>query len=591
MKTPIKSLCALSLSVLLVMGCMWGKVHTSLAQSQGGPVQAGPSFVPGRLLVQFRPEVTKSRGRRLIAQAGASDAGEISGTGVRILELPAGADEEVFLHAFKSRPEVEFAELDRIVPVQDIVPNDPWYTNWEWYLPKISAPAAWSTTTGNSNITIAIIDTGVDGAHEDMASKIVPGWNIYNNNSDTRDVYGHGTMVAGTAGASSNNSRGVASVAWGCGIMPVRVSATDGTASYSNIASGLTWAANHGARVANVSYIVSDSSTVTSAAQYFQSKGGVVTASAGNYGTFVSSADNPYLLTVSATDPNDVLYSWSNTGNNLDLSAPGWSYTTVNGGGYSTASGTSISAPIVAGVAALVLSANPTLTPTQVQTILKQSADDLGPSGWDPSYGAGRLNAARAVSSAGGGGGGDTTPPTVSFASPTNGATVSGTTTVQVSAIDNVGVASVSLSIDGTTIGTDAASPYAFAWNTTGVTNGAHTLTPTAKDAAGNITGTAITVTVSNLGDTAAPSISITSPANGSTVSGNVSVNVSASDNVGVANVELYVDGRLTATATSAPFATRWNARREASGPHTLQCKAYDAAGNVGTSAAVTVYK
>ena len=128
--------------------------------------------------------------------------------------------------------------------------------------------------------------------------------------------------------------------------------------------------------------------------------------------------------------------------------------------GYSTASGTSISAPIAAGVAALVLSVNPTLTATQVQNILKQSADDLGSAGWDSSYGAGRVNAARAVSLAGGGsGGGDTTPPTVSFASPTTGATVSGTTAVQVSASDNVGVASVSLSLDGDALGTDTASP------------------------------------------------------------------------------------------------------------------------------------
>jgi len=530
----------------------------------------------------------------VIAEEGASDSGEIGETGVHIVELPEGADEEAFVNVFRSRSEVEFAELDRIVPVQEMIPNDPWYSNWEWYLPKISAPAAWQTTTGVSSVTIAIVDTGVDGAHEDLASKLVPGWNVYGNNSDSSDVYGHGTKVAGTAAASSNNGMGVASVAWNCRIMPVRVSATDGTASYSNIATGLTWAANHGARVANVSYIVSGSSTVSSAAQYFQSKGGVVTVSAGNYSTFDSSPDNPYVLTVSATDPNDLLYSWSNTGNNVDIAGPGWSYTTVRGGGYSSASGTSISAPIVAGVAALVISANPSLTAPQVQDILKQSADDVGSSGWDASYGWGRVNAARAVGLAVGNTSPppDTTPPAVSFSSPAAGATVSLTFSVQVTASDNVGVNLVSLSVDGTLVGGDNAAPYTFSWNTTAASNGTHTLMATASDAAGNTTNTSITVSVNNpLSDTIPPAINITAPANGSKVSGNVSVYVSATDNIGVVRVELYVDSRLVATSSASPFATKWNTRREASGSHTLQCKAYDAAGNSGTSALVTVYK
>ena len=104
---------------------------------------------------------------------------------------------------------------------------------------------------------------------------------------------------------------------------------------FSTMASGLTWAADHGARVANISYIASTSSSVTSAAQYFQSKGGVVTVSAGNYASFDSSPDNPYVLTVSATSTDDSVWSSSNTGNNVDLAAPGVAiYTTGKGGGY-----------------------------------------------------------------------------------------------------------------------------------------------------------------------------------------------------------------------------------------------------------------
>lgn len=566
---------------------------TANAQTQDEATLTGSPFVAGRILVQFRPETTKSRGRRLIAQTGANDAGEIPGIGVHILELPVGANEQAFAHAFKAQPEVEFAELDRIVAPESMTPNDPSYPN-QWHLPKIAAPTAWSNTTGSSSVTIAICDTGVDSSHPDLASKMVSGWNFYDNNSDTHDVYGHGTAVAGTAAASSNNSLGVASVAWGCMIMPLRVSAVDGGASYSAIANAITWAADHGARVANVSYLVSDSSTVSSAGQYLQSKGGVLAVSAGNYATFSSAPDNPYMLVVSATDQNDVLATWSNTGNNVDLSAPGVNIgTTTNGGTFGYGSGTSFSAPIVAGVAALVLSVNPSLTPVQVTNVLKQSADDLGPAGWDPSYGSGRVNAERAVSLAGGSPPPppDTTPPLVSISSPAAGSTVSGTISVQVTASDNVGVTAVNLSVDGVLLGGDSTSPYSFVWNTTAASNGTHTLTATANDGSGNTTSSSISVTVSNLLDTTLPTISITSPANAATVSGNLSVLVNARDNVAVVRVELYVDGQLQAASTSVPFTTKWNTRREARGAHTLQCKAYDATGNVGTSSIITVYK
>jgi thermitase len=587
----MKAVCALLLfftaTELLGTG-----TRASLAQSQKETSQSGSPFVPGRILVQFRPEMLAVRGNNLIAESGARDAGEIAQTGVHILELPAGADEEALVKAFESDPGVEFAELDRLIPPAEMVPNDPLYGNFEaWNLPKISAPGAWSTTTGSSSVTVAILDTGVDGAHEDLAVKMVPGWNFYNNNSDTRDVYGHGTKVAGTASASSNNALGVASVAWGCKIMPIRISDANGNATYSAMASGLTWAADHGARVANISYIASNSSTVRSAASYFQSRGGVVTASAGNNTTFDSSSDNPYILTASATDQWDVLSYFSNTGNNIDVAAPEGAYTTRNGGGYTYAGGTSISAPTVAGVVALVLSANPSLTATQVQEIIKQSADDLGSAGWDPSYGSGRVNAARAVSLASGGGAPDTTPPTATLTSPAAGSTVSGSVLVQVAASDNVGVTSVNLGVDGVSVGNDAVAPYTFSWSTATVANGTHTLTVSSSDAAGNTATTSTTVTVSNFSDSTPPAVSITSPAAGARVSTNVSVYVSATDNTGVAKVELYVDGSLTASSTSAPFTTKWNARKAAAGAHIIQCKAYDASGNVGVSASVTVYK
>ena len=549
-----------------------------------------PGHVRGRLLVKFRENVDANSARSVLAAFQAREDAELPGIGVKILSLPANASETAFERAFRNRTEVEFAEVDRLVPPDGDTPNDPLYPS-QWHLPRIAAPDAWPVTTGSNGIIIAILDTGVDGTHPDLAAKMVPGFNIYDNSADTRDVYGHGTKVAGTAAAFGNNNAGVASVAWNCLIMPVRISAADGYASYSDIARGLTWAADYGARVANISYMVTTSSTVTSAAKYFYDHGGVVSSSAGNYATFDSKADNPYILTVSGTDQNDALYSWSNTGNNVDLAAPGCvGNTTTNGGGYASACGTSFSAPIVAGVAALVLSRNPSLSPAQVTTILRQSADDRGPAGWDPVYGYGRVNVARAVESAWGVA--DAEPPSVSIASPSNGATISGQVSVQVTATDSVGVTSVRLYVDGSLYGTSYSTPYSFTWDTAKVSNGSHNLEAQASDAAGNSSSVSVSVTVSNAAaDTIAPVIAITSPANGAKVSGTVSVACGASDNIRVVKVALYVDGVLTSTSTRAPFTMNWNSRKVKTGTHVLMEKAYDVAGNVGTSAPVTVYR
>jgi hypothetical protein len=164
---------------------------------------------------------------------------------------------------------------------------------------------------------------------------------------------------------------------------------------------------------------------------------------------------------------------------------------------------------------------------------------------------------------------------------------------VSVSATNNVGVTSVSLSVDGSTLGAVAASPYAFAWNTASAANGSHILIATASDAAGNAMSSSVTVMVSNnvVVDSTAPTVVITSPAAGSTVSTNVTVSVNAADNVGVIKNELYVDGVLTSTASAAPFTNKWNTRKAKTGAHVLQCKAYDAAGNFGWSQTVSVNK
>jgi hypothetical protein len=162
---------------------------------------------------------------------------------------------------------------------------------------------------------------------------------------------------------------------------------------------------------------------------------------------------------------------------------------------------------------------------------------------------------------------------------------------VVVAGADNVGVASVTVTVDGAVLESRTVSPYSFSWDTTTVAAGTHTLGATARDAAGNVSSTSISVVVTSPPDTTPPSITITSPLNGAKVKKAVTVTVSAFDNVAVRRVELYVDGKLKATSTAAPFSMKWNAKTEKVGTYTLQCKAYDAAGNMGASTTITVYK
>ncbi len=183
----------------------------------------------------------------------------------------------------------------------------------------------------------------------------------------------------------------------------------------------------------------------------------------------------------------------------------------------------------------------------------------------------------------------DTTAPTVSITAPANSATVSGTASVTATASDNVGVSKVEFYVNNVLQATDTASPYTFSWNTSSVANGSYTLSAKAYDAANNIgQSSTVTVTVNNP-DTTAPTVSITAPANSASVNGTVSVTAMASDNIGVSKVEFYLNSSLLTTSNVAPYSYSWDSTTASNGTHALSAKAYDAAGNVGTSSNVTV--
>jgi subtilisin family serine protease len=549
-----------------------------------------PRWVQGRLLVAPKAGLPAAEFDKILKGHGAKASRKLDGLNVFVVDLPSQSRgrEHALAQIMARSPHIKFAEVDAFVP-PSLSANDTYFPS-EWHLSKMGATTAWNDSIG-SGVTIAVLDSGVDPTHPDLAAKFVAGYNFFDNNTNTADVYGHGTKAAGTAAAITNNGAGVSSVAWNAKIMPIRVTGTDGWATISGLANGTTWAADHGARVISMSFQnPSDSASVLSAASYARSKGAVVIGAAGNTGAYDATAASDQMIIVGATDSADNVASWSSYGPSVDLAAPGVGlYTTTNGGGYATWSGTSAATPVVSGVVALLFGANPSLKPSDIDSILKSTAVDFGAPGRDDYYGAGRIDAAAAVlkaktmtttPTA------DTQPPSVAITSPSGG-TVSGVVSVNVSASDNVGVARVELLVAGALLASDSSAPFSFAWDTSRVSDGPKTLQAKAYDASGNVaSSTTVTVNVSNASitttpstDTTPPVVSIGSPANGARVAGNVTVSASASDNVSMAGLSLYIDGSLVASGNSA-VGYRWNSRKSGSGTHTIQAIGRDGAGN-----------
>jgi subtilisin family serine protease len=549
-----------------------------------------PEWAQGRILVKGKAGLSDARLEKILNKANGRSISKLQQINTHIVEVPPQAEDAV-IRALSSSPHIDFAEKDMLVEANAVTPNDPSYSS-QWHLPKIQAPTAWDASAA-SGITIAIVDSGVEASHPDLVSSLVPGWNVVSNNSDTSPATGHGTRVAGTAAATGNNSLGVASVAWGANIMPIRIT-NDGWAYWSDMAEGILWAADHGADVVNISYDIADSSAVTNAAQYLRNKGGVTLTSAGNSNADKGYSDNPYIITVAATTSSDAKASWSNFGNNIDVTAPGAGiYTTTTGGGYTSASGTSHASPVAAGVVALIMGANPGLSPNEVEAILEDSADDLGSNGWDPVFGYGRVNAGVAVMMATGTSAADTQAPGVTITTPAYNNIVSGNVIVEVAASDDTGVTRVVLYANGQSVGSDSTAPYQFSWDSVQVADGNATLTAYAYDAANN-TGisSGVTVTVDNQPDnvdTTAPTVAIISPAASSNViSGTVKIGVNASDDTGVTDVVLYVNGQIAGTDSTAPYEFDWDSTRVADGNVSFVAYAYDAASNRGASSTVT---
>lgn len=588
-RRPLKCLFRLSLMAATAMSL-------SAASATAWAQVADQAYASGRILVLPRAGLPDAALERILREQGGGKARRVGRSELRIVELPVGA-ERAMVQRLSRHPHVKFAELDAIVPLGSS--NDPYFGS-QWHLGKVRSDSAWLMSAGQG-VTIAILDTGVDGSHPDLRERMVAGYNFYSGNADSSDVYGHGTAVAGTAAATLNNGAGVASPAGQARIMPLRISAADGSATYSAMATALNWAADNGARIANISYQrACGSAAVQSAASYMRSKGGLVVVSAGNTGIQESMAASDALICVSATDAQDLRASWSSFGSYVDVAAPGSGiYTTTRGGGYGAWNGTSFSSPLTAGILAQMMAANPQLPAAEVQSLLYATSVDLGAQGADVEYGKGRVDAQAAVQAAMSATATvDNQPPTVAINNLVSGSTVSALVAVDVRAGDNTGVVRVDLLVNGTRVASDTAAPYAFSWDSASASNGTVELKAVAMDAAGNVgTSSGVAVTVFNASvapapDTTPPTVNVANPVSGSTVDGTVSVRVSAADNLGAAGITqlLYINGKQVASASGAALSYNWNTRKLRAGTYTVQAVARDAAGN-SASSAVTVQR
>ncbi len=328
-------------------------------------------------------------------------------------------------------PNVLVVEQDRQLGIA-LTPDDT-YWEWQWGMTIVNAPQAWDVTTGRADVVIAILDTGADLSHPDLVGQFwvnedeipgnaldddhngkvddINGWRFCHlgstpvESNDVQDDHGHGTHVAGIVAARGNNALGVAGIAWGCRLMIVKVLDRNGDGWYSDLAAGLIYATDNGARIVNLSLGgPSDMQVLRDAVDYARSRGVLIVAAAGNIvGSshsvlYPAAYEYERVLAIAATDESDRRAGFSCYGPQVDLAAPGsLIYSTCLGGGYCYKSGTSMATPLVSGLAALLWSLHPGYTPEQVRERLIDTALDIESTGWDQYTGWGRVDAGEAI--------------------------------------------------------------------------------------------------------------------------------------------------------------------------------------------------
>jgi serine protease len=616
----------------------------------------GVDVVAGEILVKFKAGVGPKQEATIHARHGTGVLYRSPYAGFERVRIPAGKSIDEALAAFKAEPAVEYAEPNSVCRAH-FVPNDPYYRPYQWHLDNpvyggIEMEQAWDISTGSPSVVVAVIDTGVayENRNEgpwkfrlapDLAgTTFVQGHDFVNNDTHPNDDDGHGTHVTGTIAQTTNNGIGTAGVAFNTAIMPVKVLNKNGSGTAQTLADGLYFAAGKPpsvlrADVANMSLGwpagYNPGSTVENAINYAYNAGVTLVASSGNDGAneVAYPAAYPACIAVGATKYDEQVTYYSNRGDALDLVAPGGllynPYPIMNdqnGDGYWDGvlqqtfatnkpdqfsyyfyEGTSMAAPHVSGVAALLV-ARGVAGPAAVRQILESTAKDKGPTGWDSTYGWGIVNAAAALQTTVVT---DTEPPTVPTNLTATAASPSQIDLAWTASTDNVGVAGYRIFREGvhvatttTTSHSDTGLPpsttysyYVVAFDAAGNTSaqsnsaGATTLPPPPGQTM-HVASIAMALKRSGINTSALATVAIVdaagNPVAGANVSGHWS-GVTSDTDVGLTDST----GKVTLQSNNVKRAPKGTTFTLSVDNVVLSGWTYDAAANVETSDSITV--
>lgn len=378
----------------------------------GSASQAPVTAEPASYVLRFAASSSPAEQAAVLSAAGALQGGEIE-----VLRLMQVNLHGAGLQILRQSPVVEWIYREGTSQIAGGRPNDPLLSK-QWALRKIGAFRGWQAEKGKSNpVVVAVVDTGVDPSHPDLQGRLVEGFDFVNKDDDPADDHGHGTHVAGVIAARPNNRKGISGLSWGSKVMPFKACDASGACADFPIAASIVRAVESGARVVNLSLGGAGAECSRGfelAMQFARTRDVVLVAAAGNSGD--EEAGNPATypagcegyVAVGATDPSDAWAPFSGHHDYVDLSAPGVQVQSTitpdlampsdgSAHGYGASDGTSMAAPHVAGLAALLFSQNPTWTSEEVQERMEATAVDLGKKGQDPYFGAGRIDVARAL--------------------------------------------------------------------------------------------------------------------------------------------------------------------------------------------------
>lgn len=378
---------ALLLTVFPVIGHGAAEPSTSLA----GPAPASYSERTDTWIVQWSTEPDPD----FLEESVVVSSYPQSGTYAARPKHPELAEQ--WVAKWKQAPNVTLLQPNHRASVAR-TPNDPLLPNQQ-YIKQIGAERAWDEVTGNESITIAIVDTGVQLDHPDLKDNLVSGINLIQPGASPEDDNGHGTSVAGVIAAVADNDGGTAGLLWNAKIMPIKALESDGNGDEDKLGEGIRYAVDNGARIVVLSLGLNKYSTyMEKIVRYAEDNGVLLVAASGNEGNAVKyPAAYETVLAVGGVGADNKPEALSNSGPELDVVAPWVVFTTARNGRYEYKDGTSMAAPQVAGVCALILSKYPAMKPVEVRNLIRQTAQNLGSKGWDKQTGYGLLRADRAL--------------------------------------------------------------------------------------------------------------------------------------------------------------------------------------------------